>query len=68
MRKALAYGLMRNAGVKTVRTSFAKVYFNGRFEGVCTLNEQIDDDFIHNHFASADGAFYKTGFNSLERL
>jgi hypothetical protein len=66
MREAIAYGLMRNAGVKTVRTSFAKVYVNGNYEGIYTLVEQIDDDFIHNNFASADGALYKTGFNGLE--
>ncbi|MDF1698709.1 MAG: CotH kinase family protein [Saprospiraceae bacterium] len=61
MREALAYGLMRNAGVKTVRTSFAKVYFNGEYEGIYTLVEQVDDEFIHRNFASAKGALYKKG-------
>lgn len=66
MRETLAYGLMRNAGLKTVRTSYAKVFVNGTYEGIYTLIEQIDDDFIHRQFASADGALYKTGFDGLD--
>ncbi len=61
IREAMTYGLMRNAGVKTARTSFAKVFFNGNYEGVYTLVEQIDDNFIKDRFASNEGALYKTG-------
>lgn len=66
MREAITYGLMRNAGVKTVRTSFAKIYVNGTYVGIYTLVEQINDDFIHNNFASADGALYKLIFDDLQ--
>jgi len=65
IRETLSYGLFRNAGVKTVRTSFAKVYFNENYEGIYTIVEQIDDNFIHNRFASNNGALYKTGFMGL---
>ncbi len=61
MREAVCYNIMRLAGVKAPRTSFANVYVNGVFEGVYTLVEQIDDNFIKNRFASDKGTLYKTG-------
>ena len=66
IREAVTYSLFRNAGVKTVRTSFAKVYLNGNYEGVYTLIEQIDNNFIKNRFASSAGALYKTGKVGLD--
>ena len=66
LRETMSYGILRFAGVKTARTSFAKVYFNGMYQGVYTLVEQIDDDFIQNRFASNQGTLYKTGINGLE--
>ncbi|MEM9544571.1 MAG: CotH kinase family protein [Bacteroidota bacterium] len=66
IREAISYGLMRNAGVKTVRTSFANIYYNNEYQGVYTLVEQIDDNFIKDRFASNKGALYKTGQHGLE--
>lgn len=66
MRESIAYGLMRNAGVKTVRTSFAEVYFNDEYQGMYTIVEQIDKTFIHNNFASKEGTLYKTGASGLD--
>lgn len=65
VRESIAYALIRNSGIKTVRTSFANVYFNGTYEGVYTIVEQIDDDFIKRNFASNNGTLYKTGFSGL---
>ncbi len=66
MREALAYGLMRNAGLKTVRTSYTKVFFNNAYQGIYTIIEQVDDDFVKNHFASDKGTLYKTRGAELE--
>jgi len=60
MREAIAYNILRNAGVKAPRTSFTKVYFNGTYQGIYTIIEQINKDFLHNRFADNDGALYKT--------
>ena len=65
VRESLTYGLLRNAGVKTARTSFAKVYLNDVYQGLYTLIEQIDNNFIKDRFASNDGALYKSQFGFL---
>lgn len=64
-RESLSYELLRDSGVKTVRTSFANVYFNGNYEGVYTIVEQVDNELINNLFASNDGALYKDALSSL---
>lgn len=64
MRESIAYGLFRKAGVKTVRTSYANVYVNDIYEGVYTIVEQIDNNFIKNRFASDEGTLYKTGVSA----
>lgn len=59
MREAIAYHILRKAGVKASRTSFAKVFVNNNYEGIYTLVEQINDAFIKNRFASSNGTLYK---------
>ena len=66
IREAVTYSLFRNAGVKAVRTSFANVYYNDEYQGVYTIVEQIDDNFIKDRFASKNGALYKPGFISSD--
>ena len=66
IREKLAYDLFRDSGVKTVRTSYAKLYYNGNYEGLYTIVEQVDDTFINELFADADGALYKTSFSGLD--
>lgn len=66
MREVISYDLFRKMGVKTVRTSYVHVYYNDVYEGIYTLVEQIDDDFIYDHFASDKGILYKTGFAGLD--
>ena len=66
LRETISYKLMRQVGLHTVRTSFAKVYYNNRFEGIYTLVEQVNDDFIQNHFASNKGTLYKSASRGLE--
>lgn len=66
MRESIAYGLFRKMGVKTVRTSYASVYYNDIYEGIYTIVEQIDDTFINDLFASDIGLLYKTGLSGLD--
>lgn len=65
MREKIAYELFRSAGVKTVRTSFAKLFYNGVYEGLYTIVEQVNSDFIKTYFASNQGALYKTDYWGL---
>ena len=58
-RDAIAYYLFRQAGVHAPRSSFARVYFNDIYHGVYILVEQVDKNFLRDHFASDEGTLYK---------
>jgi hypothetical protein len=59
MRDALAYKWMRDAGIASPRTSFAKVYLNDIYWGLYTVVEQVDDRFLKNNFENNDGDLFK---------
>lgn len=59
----LSYNLFREAGVITSRSAFAKVYINGKYEGLFLATEEMDGRFTKNRFpAHGDGNLYKEGW------
>ena len=52
-------GILRDQGITTHRCNYARIYLNGRFHGVYTNVERIDESFIANHLPDAEGGLYK---------
>ncbi|MFN6086802.1 MAG: CotH kinase family protein, partial [Fluviicola sp.] len=59
LRDALAYKFMRDAGIPSPRTAYAKVYLNGTYWGLYILVEELDKNFLQNWYANKDGNLYK---------
>jgi spore coat protein H len=65
LREALAFAVYRDAGVPTPRTAFAEVTLTvpGKFDkellGTYTLIEQVDKNFLKDHFKTTDGVLMK---------
>ena len=65
VREALSYAVFRAAGVAAPRTAFAEVILNipGKYEreyvGCYTLTEQVDKQFLNNHFQNNNGLLMK---------
>lgn len=62
IRVALTYDIYRKMGVRGSRTAFAKVYINDVYEGLYTMVEQVDKNFLRNYFADDEGTLYKYGY------
>lgn len=60
MHDMLGYGLFRDMGIFSPRTSYAKVYINGVFQGLFVTVEPIDGRFTKSRWpAYGDGNLYK---------
>ena len=59
MRDAVAYKIMRDAGIPAPRTSFAKVYLNNTYWGLYIIVEQVDSRFLKNWYDDNDGNLFK---------
>ncbi|MEM7385230.1 MAG: CotH kinase family protein, partial [Verrucomicrobiota bacterium] len=59
LREALAYEVYQRCGVPSPRAYNVRVQLNGRFYGVSTLVEQIDEAFLSQNQFSAGGLLYK---------
>lgn len=60
MREALAWHLFDRIGVPASRHTFAKLAINGRYRGLFSLIEQVDEGFLRDHFGkNDDGNLYK---------
>jgi hypothetical protein len=60
MREALAWGLLRRAGVPAARHTYAKLAFDGTYYGLFSVIEQVDKRFLKDHFGANDrGNLYK---------
>ncbi|MHB9079204.1 MAG: CotH kinase family protein [Pirellulaceae bacterium] len=55
----LITSVLRDLDIKAARCNFAKLYVNGRYEGVYVNVERIDSVFVQKHFADGGGALYK---------
>lgn len=65
-RDMLGYVVFRQAGVKSSRSSYAKVFVNDVYHGVYVLVEQVDKTFLNNQFANDGGILYKNKTGSVE--
>ena len=66
MREALAWGLLRQAGVPASRHSFARLAINGRYRGLFSMIEEIDSRFLKDRFGTNDrGNLYKAACGGL---
>ncbi len=60
-----AYQLFAAAGIPAPRTTQAHVLVNGESQGVYTLHEEIEKDFLARHFADASGNLYEGTANDF---
>jgi len=68
-RDVICYDLMRKAGIRAPRTSYAKVYLNDEYWGIYVIIEQIDKTFLEANFADSNGNLYKNvGWSDLEYM
>jgi len=61
----LITNVLRDLHLKASRCNFAKLYLNGKYIGVYTNVERIDEVFIKSNFAEAGGALYKNDEGGL---
>jgi hypothetical protein len=63
VREPLSYMLMRNNNLPAPRTAYAKLFINGAYWGLYQVIENIDNQFLQNHFGidSSQGNLFKTG-------
>ena len=55
----LAYWLFGEMGVPSPRSTHAKLYINGQYNGLFALTEQIDKRFVKHNFDDDEGNLYK---------
>ncbi len=58
IREVLAYEIARDY-MPAPEANYAKVFINGRYEGLYTNIESINSTFLKKHFGSSENAFYK---------
>jgi spore coat protein H len=56
MKDRIAYGLFRAAGVPAPRSAHARLVVNGEDLGLFALVEEIDGEFVEDHFRARDGS------------
>ncbi len=59
MRDVLAYKLLRDAGIKAPRTSYAKLFINNTYWGLYIVVEELDKTFLKENFSSNNGNLYE---------
>jgi spore coat protein H len=51
--------ILRDQGVRTHRCNYAKLYLNGRYQGVYVNVERIDETFLASHLPDPQGLLFK---------
>ena len=59
MRERMGYYLFREMGIPAPRSVHARLMINGKYNSIYSLTEQIDEEFIEEHFSDATGNLYK---------
>ena len=62
IREVLAYDICRQY-LDAPQANFAKVYINGKYKGLYTNAESVNNTFLNNHFYSKSGTFVKCNPN-----
>ena len=52
-------GILRNQGLPTHRSSYARIFLNDKYQGVYVNVERIDDTFVEQYLPDAGGALFK---------
>ncbi|MCG8421069.1 MAG: CotH kinase family protein [Proteobacteria bacterium] len=60
MHEVMSYWIFRKMGLKAPRASHAQLTVNGEWQGVFVLVEQVDKEFIEDHWDDAEGNLYKS--------
>ena len=61
MRNNVGMRVMRQSGVVASRSNHARLFINGELFGVYENIEVVDEEFLEDRFASAEGNLYKHG-------
>jgi len=59
VHEVLAYGMYRAAGLAAPRATHATIKVNGESLGLFVLVENLDKEFLEDHFANPEGNLYK---------
>ncbi|MBN1160414.1 MAG: CotH kinase family protein [Dehalococcoidales bacterium] len=59
MREILSYEIFEQMGLPTPRASFVDLWINDTHLGLYTMVEQVDQNFLQQHFTNATGNLYK---------
>ncbi|HEU5058313.1 MAG TPA: CotH kinase family protein, partial [Kofleriaceae bacterium] len=60
MHEVVGYRLFRDMGVPAPRASHATLTVNGEHQGLFVLVEEVDKEFLQDHFADDEGNLYKS--------
>ncbi len=61
LREKLAYDLLRDLGLNTVRVAFTELWVNNDYRGTFNIVEQIDKTYLENNHGTKKGNLYKGG-------
>lgn len=59
MREYISYEVLRDAGLPAPRSAYVNLYINGELHGLYSMVEQVDGEFLEQHFDSPEGDLYK---------
>jgi len=59
MRERIAYNIMREAGLPAPQNAYVNLYINGELHGLYSMVEQVDSEFLEQHFSDSEGDLYK---------
>ncbi len=66
IKEMVAFDIYEKAGVKTPKRSLCELTINGKNEGIYTIVEVADDEFIEREYGDLDGIIYKAKINAEE--
>ncbi|MGH2627535.1 MAG: CotH kinase family protein, partial [Anaerolineales bacterium] len=66
MRDRLAYGILRAAGASAPRACHARVYVNGDFKGLWTVEEPVRKDFTRQRWGEDGGNLYEMEYGGSD--
>jgi CotH protein len=67
MHELLTMLFFRRMGLPASREAFTKLYINNVYEGLYTIVESVDKDFLSKHFGENDGHLYKYDYNADDK-
>ncbi len=66
MREALAWGLFKDAGLASSGHTYAKLCINGKYYGLYSVIEEVDESFLEDRFGQfSEGNLYKAYWEDI---